>query len=295
GGGGGWVERGKGAARGGGEDASIVPAFVAWATFCAEEFGGEVDWWMTINEPFAYIGGGFLQGTFPPGKSLDVAAAAKVVRNMLDAAAQAYTAIHAHDTIDAHGDGPPPRSPSPTHTRVLLPLDPPSQADKDAADAIRKLNTLLFLEALTRGNIDLNLDGDTNDPGERDNPAYKGKLDWIGLNYYGVSLVKAIAGGTHPLVGLPFSSDLDTFGLAAPLTDFGWTIYPQGFRMVLDEVAAYGLPIIITENGIADAGEGQRPRFLIEHLYALAKAIDDGLPVRGYYHWSLMDNFEWAA
>src|SRR5262249_57151293 len=83
------------------EDASIVPAFVAWATFCAEEFGGEVDWWMTINEPFAYIGGGFLQGTFPPGKSLDVAAAAKVVRHILDAAPQASTAIHAHDTIDS--------------------------------------------------------------------------------------------------------------------------------------------------------------------------------------------------
>src|SRR5262249_60301792 len=105
------------------------------------------------------------------------------------------------------------------------------------------------------GTRDRPLDGDTNGPGERDTPAYKGKLDWIGLNYYGVSLVKAIAGGTYPLVGLPFSSDLDTFGLAGPLTDFGWTIYPQGFRMVLDEVAAYGLPIIITENGIADPGE----------------------------------------
>jgi beta-glucosidase len=52
---------------------------------------------------------------------------------------------------------------------------------------------------------------------------------------------------------------------------------------------------LITENGIADADDDQRPRFLVEHLYALAQAIDDGIDVRGYFHWTLMDNFEWAA
>ncbi len=283
------------AARPGWEDPAIVPAFVDWATFCATEFGGEVDWWVTINEPFAYISGGYLSGTFPPGKALDVAAATKVARNMLDAAAQAYTAIHAHDSVDADGDGTAAMVSFATHNRVFLPFNPALQADIDAAEAIRKLNNLLFLEALVRGNVDLNLDGDTDDPGEKDNPAYKGKLDWIGLNYYGVSLVKSIPGGTYPLVGLPFQSDLDGFGLAGPLTDFGWTYYPQGFRPVLDEVAAYGLPIVVTENGVADADDDQRPRFLVDHLYALARAIDDGLPIRGYYHWSLMDNFEWAA
>jgi beta-glucosidase/6-phospho-beta-glucosidase/beta-galactosidase len=277
------------------EDPAIVPAFVDWATYCAGEFGGEVDWWVTINEPFAYISGGYLSGTFPPGRVLDVAAASKVAQNMLDAAAQAYDAIHAHDTVDADGDGKAALVSFATHNRVFLPLDPASAADMAAADTIRKLNNLLFLEALVRGNVDLNFDGDTDDPDETDNAAYKGKLDWIGLNYYGVSLVQALPGGTFPLVGLPFISDLDNLGLAGPLTDFGWTDYPQGFRPVLDEVAAYGLPIIVTENGIADADDDQRPRFLIEHLYALARAIDDGLDIRGYYHWSLMDNFEWAA
>src|SRR5262249_36814632 len=69
----------------------------------------------------------------------------------------------------------------------------------------------------------------------------------------------------------------------------------QGFRVVLDELVRYHLPIVITENGVADAGDVQRPRFLLEHLYAVGQAIQDGLDIRGYFYWSLIDNFEWAA
>src|ERR1041385_6553154 len=82
-------------------------------------------------------------------------------------------------------------------------------------------------------------------------------------------------------------NDLDRFGVNLPITEFGATIYPQGFRVVLDEVAAYGLPIVVTENGLADGFDTQRPRFLVDHLYAVAKAIDDGLDVRGYFHWEV--------
>jgi beta-glucosidase/6-phospho-beta-glucosidase/beta-galactosidase len=92
-----------------------------------------------------------------------------------------------------------------------------------------------------------------------------------------------------------FMNDLGRYGFPAPVTDFGTVIYPQGFRVVLDEVAPYGLPIVITENGVADADDDQRPRFIVEHLYALGQAIDDGLDIRGYYHWSLLDNFEWVS
>ena len=80
-----------------------------------------------------------------------------------------------------------------------------------------------------------------------------------------------------------------------PKTDFYWDIYPKGFRVVLDEAKAYGLPMIVTENGIADSKDGNRARFLLEHLYEVGKAKAEGLDIRGYYYWSLLDNFEWAS
>jgi beta-glucosidase/6-phospho-beta-glucosidase/beta-galactosidase len=99
----------------------------------------------------------------------------------------------------------------------------------------------------------------------------------------------------YPLTGSVVSSDLDLLGFAAPKTEFGWAIYPQGLRDVIDQLRRYRLPIIITENGIADSDDDQRPRFLIDHLYVVAKAIDDGVDIRGYFYWSLTDNFEWAS
>src|SRR5262249_60118229 len=79
-------------------------------------------------------------------------------------------------------------------------------------------------------------------------------------------------------------------------SDFGWEIYPPGLRQVLTFAGGLGLPIYITENGIADADDDQRPAYLVQHLQVLDQVITDGIAdVRGYYHWALMDNFEWAS
>ena len=88
---------------------------------------------------------------------------------------------------------------------------------------------------------------------------------------------------------------LDGHGFEAPISDFGWSLYPEGFREVLDDIARFDLPVIITENGLADANETLRARFLVEHLYALQSAIEEGTVIEGYFHWSLIDNFEWAS
>ena len=81
-----------------------------------------------------------------------------------------------------------------------------------------------------------------------------------------------------------------------PKNDMGWDIYPEGFYRVLQATAHRypGKPIVITENGIADATDSKRGDFLRDHLTYLSKAIQDGIPVEGYCYWSLMDNFEWA-
>lgn len=106
--------------------------------------------------------------------------------------------------------------------------------------------------------------------------------DFIGVQYYHTLKV-----GWRPY-GPGHLSGVET-------TDIGWNISPEGLEAVTTACwQRYGLPIYITENGLADAADTKRTAFIRDHLAALARAIDGGADVRGYLHWSLVDNFEWA-
>ena len=74
----------------------------------------------------------------------------------------------------------------------------------------------------------------------------------------------------------------------------GWEIYPEGIYQVLKNYGKFNKPLFIMENGIADAGDGQRVEFIADHLKYVHQAINEGVDVRGYFYWSLLDNFEWA-
>jgi beta-glucosidase len=79
------------------------------------------------------------------------------------------------------------------------------------------------------------------------------------------------------------------------MSDGGYgEVYPDGILAVLRRVRRYGLPVYITENGVPDADDDLRPDFIVEHLRRVAQAVEEGCPVRGYYHWSIVDNFEWT-
>ena len=73
-----------------------------------------------------------------------------------------------------------------------------------------------------------------------------------------------------------------------------YTIYAEGFYRALHQVSVLNKPIIVTENGIADKVDDKREKYINEYLYALFRALEDGIDIRGYYYWSLLDNFEWA-
>jgi beta-glucosidase len=285
------------AAAAGWEDPAIVDRFAEFAGWAAAEYGGEVDLWITLNEPFVNLVGGWISGDVPPGKFFQVDAALEVGERMIRAHAAGYDAIHAADPGDADGDGQAARVSIAQHSRVFVPKTEGNEQQERAADMFRYLLNDYFLRGVTLGDIDRNYDFDADDEGDtRADPALADRLDFIGLNYYSVTMViEATNESNFPLIGFPLQNDLNEQGFDAPVSDFGWTIHADGFREVLEELREYELPIIITENGVADSGETLRPRFLVEHLYQLGAAIDDGLPVEGYFHWTLMDNFEWTA
>ena len=107
------------------------------------------------------------------------------------------------------------------------------------------------------------------------------KLDFLGINTYSRSVV----GKQGPISPIPGSE----------YTDMGWEVCAPAFRRLLNRINRdYHLPpIYITENGIADVGDMKREKFIKDHLICVHKAIQEGVDVRGYFHWSLLDNFEW--
>lgn len=101
--------------------------------------------------------------------------------------------------------------------------------------------------------------------------------DFIGINYYFHNTIK---------YGLNKNAN-------EKVSDMGWELYPQGIENVVMGMARYGLPLIVTESGLADADDRQRPWYIEETLRSLYRTIENGANLRGYLHWSLLDNFEW--
>ena len=279
------------------EDDSIVADLADFAGWAAAELGPDIDRWLTLNEPMRQVRRGWISGDMPPGKQNDITAALEVMERMIRAHARAYDAIHGADIVDADDDGVAAEVALAKHNRVFVPKDPRDQDHVRAADTMRQLFNHAFLQALVSGSIDRNFDGDFDDEDDViDDQTLKDRLDFIGLSYFGVTVVAPTPSEVNfPFIGLPLFNDLINHGLEGPTSDHGRTIYPQGLRLALEELSAYGRSIVITANGVADSADTLRPRFLLDHLYVLNQAIDDGFDIRGYFHWSLIDGFEWGA
>jgi beta-glucosidase len=279
---------GKSAEPQGWERSDIETVFESWCQRMAKRYGDRVDLWVTINEPTVEAATGYLAPVFPPGVS-SVDRMVTVMKRQVASHARCFDAIHVADGKDADGDGKPALVGIAKHDRVYEPADPSVPEDVEAAAHSRYFWNQWFSDAIIRGNVDDDFDGK---PEKQADPKLVGRADFFGLNYYGVSLVQA-SGLKLKYVGVtPRMLNQPT---GRPKNDLGWDIYPAGFGVVLDDAAKYGLPIYITENGIADGKDANRSRYLAEHLFELGKAVARGAKVKGYMHWSLMDNFEWAS
>lgn len=266
---------------------ALLAKFAEWA---GAEFGDRVDYWITINEPSGVAAGGFIEGSFPPGRLLDFDAFKLAYENIAYGHARAYDALRAADTRDADGDGLATQISFATHNRLWLPLEASREEDVRGAKRVRYISGLTHLDAAVCGNVDRNLDARLDAGRDRIGDAsLKGRLDFIALNFYGTSYASGL--DLEPYLALPVLSNSAT---TRPRNDMGWDLAPESLIAVLDELKPYGLPIYVTENGLADAADNRRPKFMVDTLATIAWANKNGHDVRGYYHWTLLDNFEWA-
>ena len=243
----------------------------------AAEYGDLVRWWITLNEPVVQAFKGWILGQWPPGRTQDFPGALQVVRRMLRAHVRAYHAIH-----EARPDAMVSVA---KHALALTPCNPKSRLDRLSVRARGYLFNHLFLDALHTGALRV--------PGLFwENLPQKRTLDFIGLNYYTRDFVRNTGLSLPGLVG--DLCTLEHHQSVGKRNDLGWEIYPEGLAHFLRSYSRYRLPILITENGLPANDDENRWTVISLHLWPIARPIDDGVPVVGYLHSSLLDNYEWA-
>jgi len=255
------------------ETGEAVALFERYARKVAQALGEHVRLWCTLNEPNVLLLQGWGAGVFPPGKK-DIRLALKVGVNFLKAHAAAYRALHAIQPDASVG--------MPIHFRPIEPARPGFLLDKWVANTQFNLFSSVFFDAIRTGVM-------RQLPGQNVAvPEAKKTLDFFGLNYYTADISRfdlSVPGELFGRRSFPPDAELDEARFYAS--------YPPGFYWSLNWAYRYGLPIYVTENGIGDEADQMRPRYLLTHLRQLWNAVNYNFDVRGYYHWSLVDNFEW--
>ncbi len=284
----------------------IVAALADHAALLARRFGDVVDDWGTVNEPINYLLAAYGTGTFPPGKTgilQPMTEFIPVVRELIAAHAAMYKAIKANDTVDADGDGNPAEVGFSIAVADFEPArnNKPSRHPDDLAarDRLVYLTHYLFVDAALGGTFDANLDGISDE----NHPEWAHTLDWLGVQYYfraGVSADRPILPAPVMLTSCVGGFDV---GSCLPAPDPTYCVPRMGYEgwtdgigdLLLAFAARYPqLPLVVTEAGIATETGARRAENIVRVLEAVARARDQGVDVRGYYHWSLTDNFEWA-
>jgi beta-glucosidase len=282
---GGWASRGT------------VDAFIAYAAAVTARLGDRVRHWATHNEPWCVATLGYEEGCHAPGLT-DPAAALRAAHHLLLSHGRAVGVIRGNSPAGKVG--------------IVLNLVPPepaseSEADADAARQFDGYFNRWYLEPLFHGEYPDDAIADRVRYGhllkpelpfvhDGDMATIKAPVDFLGINYYSRAILKA--GPDGKAVGADVVPKEE-------LTEMGWEVYPQGLPDLLVRVSReYGpKEIYITENGIALPDEAdaedrvddlRRVEFLRDHLLAAHRATESGVPLKGYFHWSLMDNFEWG-
>lgn len=264
--------------RGGARSSDAPRMFARFAAACIAAFGEHVRLWVTVNEPNVLAFMSHLAGTWPPGES-SLRATFATLRGLLRMHVAGYRALHA--TAKRHGWR---CEVGIAHAeRRLLPRDVGSPLDGVAAPIPDHLFNRPILRSIRSGRALPPLGTGQRLSGLR------GSLEFIGLNYYCDDVVTFDVRQPQNFFGRVESDK------RYPQSSFGWAINPAGLRRAINDLwREFGLPVLITENGVADENDELRPQFIVDHLRAVLDAMEDGADVRGYLHWTAWDNFEWA-
>ena len=267
--------------RGGWENPGTPALFERYARFVAQNIGPDVRDWITLNEPMVYTVTGYAGGITPPGKT-DLKNIAKPVRNLLKGHALAYHALHQV----AQQNGKSIRVGIAHHLRYFQAWKWWNPLDRFLTGIINQGFNWAFPEAVESGVMKLNFPFVMNI--EEEIPGLAGTQDFFGINYYSRNRIKfsTTAPGYFELRSTP----------KTPRDDLDWETFPKGITtMVRQAIHRLGnKPVLITENGLADAADSRRSIFIRDHLAALHALISEGIGIEGYCHWSLIDNFEWT-
>jgi beta-glucosidase len=247
--------------RGGWRASGSARAFLPYVNRVVDELGDLVSMWCTINEPNIYAANGWVTGEFPPGRRGDLAAFYRVLANMRLAHELSYLAIKRRWPDTPVGI---------SHHKFLF--VPASNRRSD------RLATRTAQLAVDRWPVA---------PG-RLRRVVEATSDFIGIAHYHGQCCAFDA-------SRPREQFIRRFNVpGAFVTDMGWSADPTWMRAVLNDLKGLGKPVYITENGLATSDDSKRERYLTELLSNVRLAIEDGVDVRGYFHWTNMDNFEWA-
>ncbi len=254
-----------------------ISIFVSFCQRVFKEYSSKVSFWCTINEPGVVATQGYFSGMFPPGKK-DSNLSAVVLKNLLEAHVQVYYALKKMENGHKAKIG---------LVKNINQFDPWRRwhlLDWIISNAVNHFyndSTIVFLRT---GIFRIRI------PGLawlfHKNLKAIGSTDYFGLNYYSHNHLKMQYSFQEPF-SMQYP-DKDT------MTDMPYTIYGEGIYRAIKSVSVLDVPILITENGVADAEDNRRELYIKRYLYAVSRAIEDGFNISGYFYWSLMDNFEWA-
>eukprot|EP01134_Creolimax_fragrantissima_P008080 CFRG8080T1 len=294
----------------------IIAALVKHTELLATELGDLIDHWCTLNEPVNYILSAWGFGIFPPGHTLlfSLPLLMDVFRGFLEAHSQMWDTLKAKDTIDADGDGDAAIVGFTLSVAEWVPAHN-NKPSTDLVDVTAARNTEYaynhwYTQCILNGTFDA--DWSQNATTMEQRPDWKGKLDFVGLQYQYttgatgqpglISQLKATP--CIPGSGLDYgSSGIDYGGCLPPPADPNHWIPTMGYEFL--EVGLYNivlsykekypnLPVVITESGIACNADERRAQHIVRNLEQIGRAIQNGANVKGYFHRSLTDSFEWT-
>lgn len=262
-----WLEE-----QGGWQNEAVVAHFERFTRKVVEALKEYTTLWCTFNEPNGYSALSYALGLWPPGKK-DINTSFQVTTNLVRAHAAAYRAIHQIRSEARVGIA--------LHYRSLAPARSASPLDRWVSGMLHRTLNETFPRAL--------VDGVLRFPFRRVHvPEAANTQDYFGLNYYTryrVAFDPRLAGQLFGRQFFPPEADLSSSGYVAN--------EPEGFYEALKWSLQFQIPIIVTENGVDDAEDKMRPRYLAQHIHQLWRGVNFNWPVKGYFHWSLIDNFEW--